>query len=181
MKSVANTRSPDVESFIARWSAGEGGQERANYALFLSELCDVLDVPRPEQASHDAVLNAYAFERAVTFRGPDGSTSRGRIDLYKRGSFVLEAKQSRRPGTVKAEQSSLFHPEPQDSSPLGRRTASRAWDVLMLNARQQAEAYAKALPASEGWPPFLIVCDVGHCFQIYADFTGQGKNYAQFS
>jgi hypothetical protein len=50
----------------------------------------------------------------------------------------------------------------------------------MLNVRQQAEQYAKALPASEGWPPFLIVCDVGHCFEIYADFTGQGKNYAQF-
>ena len=48
----------------------------------------------------------------------------------------------------------------------------------MLNTRQQAEQYAKALPASEGWPPFLIVCDVGHCFEIYADFTGQGKNYA---
>ena len=50
----------------------------------------------------------------------------------------------------------------------------------MLNARQQAEQYVKALPASEGWPPFLIVCDVGHCFEIYADFTGQGKNYTQF-
>jgi len=28
--------------------------------------------------------------------------------------------------------------------------------------------------------PFLIICDVGHCFEIYADFSGQGKNYAQF-
>jgi len=111
----------DLESFIARWAVGEGGQERANFALFLSE------VPRPDQASHDAALNTYAFERAVTFRGPDGSTARGRIDLYKRSSFVLEAKQSRRPGTVKAEQSSLFDPEPQESSPLGRRTASRVW------------------------------------------------------
>jgi hypothetical protein len=91
----------DLESFIARWSAGDGGQERANYALFLSELCDVLGVPRPDQASHDAAMNAYAFERAVTFREPDGSTARGRIDLYRRGSFVLEAKQSRRPGTAK--------------------------------------------------------------------------------
>jgi hypothetical protein len=50
----------------------------------------------------------------------------------------------------------------------------------MLSARRQAEDYAKALPLSEGWPPFLIVCDVGHCFEIYADFSGQGKNYAQF-
>jgi hypothetical protein len=148
--------------------------------LFLSELCDVLEVSRPDQASHDAALNAYAFERAVTFREADGSIARGRIDLYKRGAFVLEAKQSRRPGTEKATQSGLFDTGPEETAPLGRRTASRAWNILMLNARQQAEQYAKALPASEGWPPFLIVCDVGHCFEIYADFTGQGKNYAQF-
>ena len=122
-------------------------------------------------------MNAYAFERAVTFREPDGSTARGRIDLYRRGSFVLEAKQSRRPGTAKAvpEQGNLLDLETQETAPRGRRSASRAWDVLMLNARQQAEDYAKALPAAEGWPPFLIVCDVGHCFEIYADFTGQGK------
>lgn len=44
----------DLEKFIERWADGDGGQERANYALFLSELCDVLDVPRPDQASHDA-------------------------------------------------------------------------------------------------------------------------------
>ena len=49
-----------------------------------------------------------------------------------------------------------------------------------MGARRQAEDYAKALPTSEGWPPFLVVCDVGHCFEIYADFNGQGKNYAQF-
>ena len=169
-----------LDFFIARWTAGDGGQERANYAPFLSELCDALEVRRPDPASHDTALNAYVFERAVTFREPDGSAARGRIDLYKRGSFVLEAKQSRKPGKPKELQSSLFGPEPEETALRGRRTASRAWDVLMLNARQQAEQYAKALPAIEGWPPFLIVCDVGHCFEIYADFTGQGKNYAQF-
>ncbi len=173
---------PDINAFLARWGDGDGGQERANYALFLSELCDVLDVPRPDQASHDAATNAYAFERAVTFREPDGSTARGRIDLYKRGSFVLEAKQSRRPGGAKAipEQGDLLLAEEPAPAPRGKRNASRAWDALMMNARRQAEDYAKALPLSEGWPPFLIVCDVGHCFEIYADFSGQGKNYAQF-
>ena len=50
----------------------------------------------------------------------------------------------------------------------------------MLNARRQAEEYARALPTSHGWPPFILVCDVGHCIEIYADFSGQGKNYAQF-
>ncbi len=172
----------DPDAFIARWAEGDGGQERANYALFLAELCDVLGVPRPDQASHHASANAYVFERAVTFREPDGSTAHGRIDLYKRGSFVLEAKQSRNPGGAKAipEQGDLLAAAPAEATPRGRRTASRAWDVLMLSARRQAEDYAKALPASEGWPPFLIVCDVGHCFEIYADFTEQGKNYAQF-
>ncbi len=172
----------DLETFLSRWADGDGGQERANYALFLSELCDVLEVPRPDQASHVAETNAYAFERAVTFREPDGSKSNGRIDLYKRGSFVLEAKQSRRPGGKKAtpDQGDLLATPEVDATPRGRRIASHAWDTGMMNARRQAEDYAKALPASEGWPPFLIVCDVGHCFEIYADFTGQGKNYAQF-
>jgi len=36
-----------VEAFIERWSHLDGGAERANYALFLTELCDVIDVPRP--------------------------------------------------------------------------------------------------------------------------------------
>lgn len=35
-----------VTDFIARWSRS-GGAERANYQLFLSELCDVLGVPLP--------------------------------------------------------------------------------------------------------------------------------------
>jgi hypothetical protein len=56
------------------------------------------------------------------------------------------------------------------------RDASRAWDVLMLNARRQAEDYARALPADHGWPPFILVCDVGHVIEVYADFCGQGRN-----
>jgi hypothetical protein len=41
-------------------------------------------------------------------------------------------------------------------------------DAAMLRARGQAEQYAKALPE---WPPFLIVADVGHSIETYADFT----------
>jgi hypothetical protein len=42
-----------VENFITRWSANAGGAERANYALFLTELCDVIGVARPDPASHE--------------------------------------------------------------------------------------------------------------------------------
>lgn len=38
-------------AFIARWQGREGGQEHANYALFLTEFCDTLNVPRPDPAS----------------------------------------------------------------------------------------------------------------------------------
>lgn len=169
-----------IDDFIARWSASAGA-ERANFQGFAYELCDLLGVDRPIPSVNDADLNPYAFERAVRFKGDDGSTSPGRIDLYKRGSFVLEAKQSLQKGGKKElkfkNQPDLFVP---DAKPQGKRSADRAWDVLMMNAKQQAEDYARALPASDGWPPFIIVCDVGHCFEIYADFTGQGKNYAQF-
>jgi SAM-dependent methyltransferase len=169
-----------IENFIARWQGREGGQERANYALYLSELCDVLGVDRPKPAGVTTEHNDYVFERAVKAGHADGSSSNGRIDLYKRGCFVLEAKQSRLKGGAKevAGQQSLFGAE--EPAVLGRRDAGRSWDVLMMNARQQAEGYARALPTTHGWPPFILVCDVGHCIEVFADFSGQGKNYAQF-
>ncbi|QDV77057.1 hypothetical protein [Botrimarina mediterranea] len=33
----------EAAEFVQRWSTS-GGSERANYALFLTELCDVLDI-----------------------------------------------------------------------------------------------------------------------------------------
>ena len=50
----------------------------------------------------------------------------------------------------------------------------------MVQAKGQAERYAKALPTDHGWPPILMVADIGYCIEVYADFTGSGKAYAQF-
>ncbi len=169
----------DVEGFIARWTGNEGGQERANYALFLSELCDVLGVARPEPAAATSELNDYVFERAVKEPNGDGTFANRRIDLYKRGSFVLEAKQSRQvKGSAKELDGApdLFG----ETRTRGRRGADRSWDNLMYDAKNQAVNYARCLPTAHGWPPFVLVCDVGHVIEVFADFTGQGKNYAQF-
>jgi hypothetical protein len=81
-----------AQPFIDRWK-NSGAAERANYQLFLVELCDLIGVPRPNPTKPDDTENAYVFERSVTFDHPDGSTSTGRVDLYKRDCFVLEAKQ----------------------------------------------------------------------------------------
>ena len=168
-----------IEVFIRRWQGLEGGQERANYVSFLNELIEVLGLPKPDPAAATHEQNDYVFERAVKKHKDEGD-SHGRIDLYKKNSFVLEAKQSRLKGVKKVSgQNDLFAADVPESS-RGRRGADRAWDVLMLNAKRQAEEYARALPTSHGWPPFILVCDVGHCIEVYADFSGQGKNYTQF-
>ena len=177
---VAPDPSPElVEAFISYWQGREGGQERANYQLFLTRLCRLLNLPEPDAADATHEHNNYVFERAVTRREGTGDV-RGRIDLYRRECFVLEAKQSRLKGGNKelVGQADLFATTKTTSR--GRRAAGHAWDVFMLNAKRQAEEYAKALPVHHGWPPFILVCDVGNCIEVYSDFSGQGKNYTQF-
>ncbi|MDK9718061.1 MAG: hypothetical protein OEL57_09170 [Trichlorobacter sp.] len=171
---------PVITDFLLRWESS-GAAERANYQLFLSELCDLLTVPRPEPTRPDDRENAYVFERSVTFQHGDGSTSIGRIDLYRRGCFVLEAKQ----GSDQPGQSGLPLVREQGVrwSTAKRGTAVRGtkgWDVAMLKAKGQAEQYARALPVGEGWPPFLIVVDVGHAIELYSEFSCTGKAYLPF-
>ncbi|MEX1203762.1 MAG: type IIL restriction-modification enzyme MmeI [Dongiaceae bacterium] len=174
---TAELSAETIAAFVARWQKS-GAAERANYQLFLSELCDVLGVPRPQPAGPDDALNEYVFERAVTFRHGDGSDSPGRIDLYKRGCFVLEAKQGA-DQTQPAERPLAARAPARPRKGAAVR-GTKGWDDAMVRARGQAEAYAKALPVAEGWPPFLVVVDVGHCIELYADFSRSGKHYTQF-
>jgi len=160
-----------VQDFIAWWEAS-GSAERANYTMFLTELCALLGVPGPEPTRPDDRDNAYVFERAVPMSDGDGNTTMGRIDLYKRGCFVLEAKQG---STVASADELLFAPE------RGRRgTAVRGtgWDAAMKGAKGKAEWYVRSLPPEEGNPPFILVVDVGHLIELYADFSRLGKTYS---
>jgi len=173
-----------TQDFISRWRQSEAA-ERANYAVFLSELCDFLDVPRPDPTRADEHLNTYVFEKAVEFHNLDGTSSQGRIDLYKRSHFVLEAKQGSNPPTLRVDDANNLILSAPVSRPQRHRrgTALRGthgWDEAMISARYQAEQYAKALPSSEGWPPFLITADVGHSIELYADFSLTGKAYLPF-
>jgi hypothetical protein len=148
--------------------------------MFLSELCDLIKVARPDPAGEETELNEYVFERAVYFRHDDGTTTPGRIDLYKKGSFVLEAKQSKKRqkgGSVYEQLAPALDNGKAKSKKADFRASRSAWDALMHSARKQAEGYARAL---DEWPPFLAVVDVGHAIELYADFSRQGKNYAQF-
>ncbi len=173
-----------VSSFVERWKAS-GASERANCQSFFKELCPLIGAPEPDAASDTPEQDAYAFEHPVTFRHPDGSISSGFIDLYKRGCFVLEAKQGSDQKDVSqtplwsGRGSSVGVRKPKTKKGTAVR-GTKGWDDAMLRARYQAESYAKALPPRDGWPPFLIVTDVGHSIELFADFSGAGKNYTHF-
>lgn len=140
-----------IEAFKARWLATEGA-ERSNSQSFLIELCDLMGVPRPDGATSDPDLDHYIFERRVKLAHPGGDRA-GFIDLYKRGCFVLESKQGanhhKKGGFAKRD--------------------TPAWENEMENARGQAKGYAQTL---DEVPPFIVVCDVGHVFEIHASFDG---------
>ena len=171
-----------VDAFIDRWEKS-GGSELANFQMFAAELCDLLGVAKPDPSEAQNEYNDYTFERRIDFKHDDGSTSPGRIDLYRRGCFVMEAKQSAKRTGKKAGDPLQPALLPEDAMQVKAGTATRGtrgWDRAMRAAKRQAEGYARALPKEHGWPPFILVVDVGHVIEVYADFSGQGKNYAQF-
>jgi hypothetical protein len=141
-----------IPPFLARWQSA-GGAERANYQLFLAELCDLLHVPRPNPATNDDTKNTYVFDRSITVTHPDGSTSTNFIDLYNRAHFVLETKQGI---------------EAQDKAPPGKARA------LTLDQDGPSPTHIR-----DDTPPLLVI-DVGYSIETYADFSGLGKTYTRF-
>jgi len=164
----------DITEFITRWK-NSGGSEQANSQLFLAELCAVLDLPPPDPARPINDENLYSFERKVYVPRGDGTEELKRLDLYRQGCFVLESKQ----GQDKA--ASLPLPGISDAkTSTAVKRGTRRWEDAMQCARRQAENYIRCLPAREGRPPFLIVADVGYCFDIYSEFTRTGGVYLHF-
>lgn len=169
-----------IDAFIERWKASEGA-ERANYGMFLSELCDVLEVRRPDVTNQTS--GGYVFERNVYEPHDEGPSSVRRIDLYKRGCFVLEAKQGveKEAATEEAARRQAASGGKKTSRKKGHGTrGTPGWDTFMRRAREQAESYVRLLPASEGRPPFVLVVDVGHVIEVYAEFTRTGGHYLPF-
>lgn len=155
-----------VEDFIEKWE-NCSGHERSNYAAFLSDFAHVMGVPTPGPGGTQS-LGDYQFDGPVAGGSEGGNT--GFIDLYKRGHFILEAKQSK-----VCEIPSLpgldTHPAPEQGS---------RYDELMRRAFRQARRYAVNLPGDHPWPPFILVLDVGRAFELYFDYAGNGRDYRFF-
>jgi hypothetical protein len=156
---AADAATQAAQDFIARWR-GVTASELSTSQSFVIQLCELLGVQPP----HPTPEQSYMFERPITFTHGDGSTSAGRIDCYRRGHFVWESKK-------------LKAGIPSQAS---GAAPTRAFDDALLRARTQAENYARALPATEGRPPFVVVVDVGHVIELYAEFTRSGATYTPF-
>ena len=159
-----------IAKFIARW-ADSGGSEQANAQMFLTEFCDALELPRPEPAKPINEDNLYSFERKVYVPRGAGGSELKKLDLYRRGCFVLESKQGQ-------DKTASLLPGLTISRAVQRDT--RAWEDAMQRAKNQAENYVRCLPAAEGRPPFLIVADIGYCFDLYAEFSQSGGLYLPY-
>jgi len=163
------------EAFIDHWTRAEAN-ERANSQAFLLGLAHLLGVPAPSNTHADG----YSFEYPV--KVPGGSSTNF-IDLYRRGHFVFESKQfaARREELSALEaaavQAGAIAAAAKKSGPV-RDTG--AWSDAMIRAKGQAERYVRSLPAEEPNPPFILVGDIGHSIEVYADFTQAGKAYLPF-
>ena len=167
-----------VDDFISRW-LGSGGSEMATAQSFAIELTELLGVPRPNVSDKDGDFLDYRFERPVTLTHT-GRKRNGRIDLYKKGHFILEAKQFVSPEAKDKSTLEMFlEKDAPKQSGHGKRGTAK-FDDTMMKARNQADNYARAVAKEDGWPPFLMIVDVGHVIELYADFSGQGQGYNQF-
>ncbi len=142
----------DLPSFIATYAASVG--ERANKDSYLKDLCTVLGLPHPSPVTGDDAKDVYVFEKDAKFVRQGAAPTTRKIDLFKAGAFILEAKQGSSEGMKK----------------LG--TAKRetpGWNIAMKDAYGQALGYARAFAKPV---PFLVVADLGYCFDVYASFDG---------
>ena len=148
---LTNTTGSRTEQFIERWHQA-AGSELATAQSFVIELCELLGVERP----HATADQDYMFERPLKEGHSDGSESDRRVDCYKRGHFILEAKK------------------------VNTGSHTKSYSNTLMGAHAQAQNYARALPAAEGRPLIIMVVDVGQVIQLFAEFSRTGGNYIPF-
>ena len=142
-----------AEEFITRW-VGSAASERANYQLFTTDLCAFLEVPIPNPSSAVNADNAYVFERSLTVLHAGGSSSTNFIDCYRRGAFILEAKQGSEASA--APQGEALFVAPKGKSGTAKR-GTPSWDKAMVKAKAQAEGYARLTSEIEAVYPLSRV------------------------
>ncbi|MEP6832226.1 MAG: DNA methyltransferase [Gemmatimonas sp.] len=150
---AANALAPDtvrkLRELTARFT-DIAAAERANYQLYLTELCEAIGVERPRPAAVGGRLAegvAYQFEFPVQTTTREGVVSTNFIDLYKADCFALEAKHA---------------------------VEGASTTLLLTKAFGQVANYAKDLAER---PPYIMVLDVGKTLIIWDRWAGTYGGY----
>lgn len=170
-----------LQEFIA-WSRASSGAELANAQKIFDRLCQALHVP-DTGLKKAGDQNPYVFEEDVK----EGKRHR-RIDVYRRGCFVFEAKQGIDPkdparldaiAVTAAAKAKIGHT--QNVKGAGIR-GSTDWVDEMQKGRHQAGNYAvQVTRRGDPKPPFLLVADAGHKLWIWSSFTQDARDdYGDF-
>lgn len=75
-----------LRALTEKWH-GVPASERANYQLYIGDLCEALDVSKPQPAG-----TGFQYEMSIQCVNQDGTTTAGHADLFRYGHFLLEAK-----------------------------------------------------------------------------------------
>ena len=145
-----------IDTFITEWAV-TGGSELANTQSFVNGLCALLGVDAPKGSQADDAHNDYVFERRVFQDNGDGSKSFGRLDAYKRGGFVLEAKQGSdadREAAKRGESDFFGKPASEKLKQGTARRGTPGWAAAMFKAKGQAERYARRFRSITAGRPF---------------------------
>lgn len=170
-----------LQAFIA-WSKASSGAELANAQKIFDRLCQALHVP-DTGLKKAGDQNPYVFEEDVK----EGKKHR-RIDVYRRGCFVFEAKQGidpKEPGrpdaiaAIAAAKAKVGHTQKVKGA--GVR-GSTDWADEMQKGRHQAGNYAvQVTRRGDPKPPFLFVADAGYKLWIWSSFTQDARDdYGDF-
>jgi hypothetical protein len=128
----------DIYDFIAHWRETRGS-ELANTQSLINSLCAIIGVPTPHGSRPDDAFNDCVFVRRVFQDNGDGTSSFGRIDTLRKGSFIFEAKQGSEADKAAADGGI------SDIDFFGQTAAARmkrgapGWTKAMVQAKGRAE------------------------------------------
>jgi hypothetical protein len=199
----SHTPPPTLPAFLDRWQTA-GGAERSNAQLFITELCDLLNLPHPTPAVADPSKNTYVFEHTIKVPQPDGSPTTNFIDLYKRHHFVLESKQGIEKSDAVTVAGTLRVPSPptaattlpMPSQPTSAPATSPSLGIQSLGPRPPSQKHLKkghGIRHSKLWDDALLrakaqaeayvrnIPDDNPPFLLVLDIGYSFETYADFS
>ena len=152
---IRRSRSQSLHCAVERWRRRAGARQLRAFSSpsFAISSGAAPDLTRLRTTRE----HANAFERAVTFREPDGSTvarpDRSLQTRQLRSRSQAEPPKGRRKGDSRPRATCLSPTNPRRRIAASARP--RGLGRADAQAKPQAEEYARALPTSHGWPPFI--------------------------